>query len=299
MNPAPDAVRAASGVTAMSQHDDHLSSRDFNRLSSLVYDVAGIRLTPEKKTMLEMRVKRRLRALNCSSYSAYCDRILRLDRTDEEILQFIDVVTTNKTDFFREPGHFEFLVNTCLGEWCARCGPRRPMLVWSAACSSGEEPYTLAMLMSDYRMATPGFNFQILATDISTAVLAKAVRGIYPAAAVEPVPLALRRRYLLRSRDRASDEVRVVAEMRRLIDFRRLNFMDSDYGLAQRADVIFCRNALIYFDRPTQEAILAKLTRCLQPHGYLFVGHSESLHDMNLPLRPAGPAVYRRLDRGC
>jgi chemotaxis protein methyltransferase CheR len=279
----------------MSHHDDHLSSRDFNRLSSLVYDVAGIRLTPEKKTMLEMRIKRRLRALDCPSYSVYCDQILRLERSDKEMLDFIDVVTTNKTDFFREPGHFEFLVNFCLPEWSARSGLRRPMLVWSAACSSGEEPYTLAMLLSDYRMATPGFSFQILATDISTTVLAKATRGIYAAEAIEPVPLAMRKRYLMRSRDRACAEVRVVPELRRAVDFRRLNFMESDYGLAQKADVIFCRNALIYFDRPTQEAILARLTGCLQPHGYLFVGHSESLHDMDLPLHPAGPAVYRRL----
>ena len=279
----------------MSQQEDRLSTRDFNRFSGLVYEIAGIRLTPEKKTMLEARIRRRLRALACASYSAYCDRLIRLEPSDEEMVRFIDVVTTNKTDFFREPGHFDFLAGTCLGEWSARSALQRPMLIWSAACSSGEEPYTLAMILSEYGAATPGFGFSILATDISTTVLEKAVRGIYTAATVEPVPMAMRRRYLMRSRDRSSTDVRIVPELRRLVEFRRLNFMDPDYGLARKADAIFCRNALIYFDRPTQEKILAKLTRCLEPHGYLFVGHSESLHDMDLPLVPVAPAVYRRL----
>jgi chemotaxis protein methyltransferase CheR len=211
------------------------------------------------------------------------------------MVHFIDVVTTNKTDFFREPRHFDFLRENCLGDWSARSGLRRPMLLWSAACSSGEEPYTLAMVVNDYAAIMPGFSFNILATDISTTVLEKAVKGIYSATAVEPVPKTMRYKYLLRSRDRQSCEVRVVPELRRVVEFRRLNFMDSDYGLAQKADVIFCRNALIYFDRENQERILTGLIRYLQPHGYLFVGHSETLHDMNLPLVPVAAAVYRRV----
>lgn len=282
----------------MNAHEDHLSNRDFNRLCSFVYDVAGIRLTAEKKTMLEVRIKRRLRALDCPSYSKYCEQLFSLDPSDGEIVQFIDVVTTNKTDFFREAGHFDFLRERCLQEFSARFGSQRPMLLWSAACSSGEEPYTLAMILSDYAANLPDFRFSILATDISTAVLEKAVRGIYPATVIEPVPIAMRHKYLMRSRDRQSCQVRVVPELRRTIEFRRLNLMDHDYGLEQKADVIFCRNVLIYFDRPTQERILAKLTRHLHPQGYLFVGHSETLHDMNLPLAPAGTAVYRRVSSG-
>ena len=279
----------------MTPHEDHLSTRDFNRLCGLIYDTAGIRISAEKKTMLELRVKRRLRALDCQSYSAYCERLLDLDPADEEMVHFIDVVTTNKTDFFREPAHFDFLRDPCLGEWCARSGLARPMMFWSAACSSGEEPYTLAMILSEYAEAAPGFNFNILATDVSTIVLEKAVAGIYPASVAEPVPVAMKRKYLMRSRDRQSCRVRVVPELRRRIEFRRLNFMDSDYGLTQKVDIIFCRNVLIYFDRTTQERILSRLTRYLHPHGYLFVGHSETLHDMNLPLAPVAPAVYRRV----
>jgi chemotaxis protein methyltransferase CheR len=278
----------------MTEHEDHLSTRDFNRLCALIHQVAGIRLTPEKKTMLEVRIKRRLRELDCRSYSAYCDRLLHLSPADEEMFRFIDVVTTNKTDFFREQGHFEFLQRSCLREWCSRSGMKRPMMIWSAGCSSGEEPYTLGMVLSDFSESTPGFSFNILATDVSTAVLQKAVKGIYAATVIEPVPVNMRRKYLMRSRDRQAEQVRVVPEVRRLVEFRRLNFMDSDYGLTQKADVIFCRNVLIYFDRATQERILARLTHHLYPHGYLFVGHSESLHEMDLPLVPVGPAVYRR-----
>jgi chemotaxis protein methyltransferase CheR len=279
----------------MNDQQDRLSDRDFTRLCRLIYDVAGIHIIPDKKTMIEARIKRRLRALDCPSYSLYCDRLFHLDAGDDEMVHFIDVVTTNKTDFFREAGHFDFLREKCLGEWCAGSGLKRPVQVWSAACSSGEEPYTLAMVLADYAESVPGFDFNILATDVSTTVLKKGVEGIYPAVAIEPVPVAMRAKYLMRSRDRKSGLVRVVPELRRRVEFRRLNFLDSDYRIAQRADAIFCRNVLIYFDRSMQERILSRLAHYLQPQGYLFVGHSESLHDMNLPLVAAGQAVYRRV----
>ena len=166
--------------------------------------------------------------------------------------------------------------------------------MWSAGCSTGEEPYTLAIVLSEYALTHPGFRFRILATDISTTVLAKAERGIYSEETVAPVPAALRRRYFMRSREPGSNKVRVVPELRRLVEFRRLNFMDTDYGVSGKADAIFCRNVIIYFDRPTQERILGRLCRHLVPQGYLFVGHAEALHDMHLPLTPVAPALYRR-----
>jgi chemotaxis protein methyltransferase CheR len=203
-------------------------------------------------------------------------------------------VTTNKTDFFREPRHFDFLVEKALPELTARDRGGRPLLIWSAGCSSGEEPYTLAMVLSEYGLTHPGFRFRILATDISTNVLAKAELGIYTSDMVSPVPAAIKRRYLMVSREPGSDQVRIVPELRRLIEFRRLNFMDADYGMAEKADAIFCRNVIIYFDRPTQESVLRKLSSNLVPRGYMFVGHSETLHDMDLPLTPIEPALYRR-----
>ena len=277
----------------MGIHEETLSARDFSRLSAFVYEEAGIRLGPEKRTMLEARLRRRLRSLNLDSYRRYCEYLLTAEGQREEMVPFLDVVTTNKTDFFREAAHFRFLAAEALPEMAARA-EGRPLLIWSAGCSSGEEPYTLAMVVSEYAEAHPGFRFRILATDLSTQVLERARLGIYSTESVEPVPPGLRKKYLLRSRDRGSNQVRVAPELRRLVEFRRLNFMDADYGLTGQADAIFCRNVLIYFDRATQEAILRKLTRHLAPLGYLFVGHSETLHDMQLPLTARGPALYRR-----
>jgi chemotaxis protein methyltransferase CheR len=278
----------------MSAHEETLSSRDFARLCTFVYSEAGICLGPEKKTMLEGRLKRRLRELNINSYKVYCEYLFGQEGLREEKVRFIDVVTTNKTDFFREPKHFDYLTQQALPEMTARSGGQ-PVLIWSAGCSSGEEPYTLAMVLSEYAEAHPGFRFRILATDISTKVLAKAEMGIYTGDVVEPVPPLMRRKYLMRSRERDGDRVRMVPELRKLLEFRRLNFMDTDYGVEEKADAIFCRNVIIYFDRPTQERILGKLSSYLKPGGYLFVGHSETLHDMNLPLEAVGPALYRRL----
>jgi len=154
----------------------------------------------------------------------------------------------------------------------------------------------MAIVLGEYALAHPGFRFRIQASDISTIVLDKAEKGVYTDEIVAPVPLALRRKYFMRSRDPGCNRVRVVPELRKCIEFRRLNFMDSDYGIPAKADAIFCRNVIIYFDRPTQERILQKLSNCLLPGGYMFVGHSETLHDMNLPLTPVAPALYRRVD---
>jgi chemotaxis protein methyltransferase CheR len=281
-------------MPTMSIHDESISARDYARLCELIYREAGIALGTEKKIMLEARLKRRLKALELASYREYCAMLFSRDRPTDELLHLIDAVTTNKTDFFREPRHFDFLTTRALPDLIARNRPGQPLLVWSAGCSSGEEPYTLAMVLSEYADTHPGFRFRIMATDISTTVLARADRGVYTDEVVAPVPAALKRKYFLRDRD--SGLVRVTPELRRLVEFRRLNFMDADYGIEEKADAIFCRNVIIYFDRPTQERILGRLASCLAPQGYMFVGHSETLHDMNLPLAPVAPALYRRVD---
>src|ERR1035441_41680 len=150
----------------MSAHDESISSRDYKRLCDLIYGAAGIRLGPEKKTMLEIRIRRRLRALNLNTYAEYCDFLFGHDGMKEEIVHFIDVVTTNKTDFFREAAPFDFLVDRALPDLTLGIAGGRPLLVWSAACSTGEEPYTLAIVMSEYAASHPGFRFRILATDV-------------------------------------------------------------------------------------------------------------------------------------
>ena len=278
----------------MTIYSDSLSIRDLNRLCRLIYEQSGITLSAEKKIMLEGRLKRRLTCLNLSSYREYCDYLFDGHGHDaEELVHLIDAVTTNKTDFFREKTHFDFLVEQAIPELTAGDASSREILVWSAGCSSGEEPYTLAMVLNEYRESHAGFRFRLLATDISTAVLEKAQLGVFSSEVVCPVPPDLRRKYFMRSRDRASSLLRVVPELRQMIEFRRLNLME-EFGLPDPADAIFCRNVIIYFDRPTQERLFHKFTRQLVDGGYMFVGHSESLHHMDVPLVPVGPALYRK-----
>ncbi len=280
----------------MTTHADSLSSRDLNRLCRLIYEQAGITLGAEKQIMLEGRLKRRLTSLQLSSYGEYCDYLFDGSGHDaEEMVHLIDVVTTNKTDFFREKTHFDFLAAKMLPEFTAREGNSRELSIWSAGCSTGEEPYTLAMVLSEYQQAHPGFRFRLLATDISTAVLSKAECGVFPSEALRPVPPDLRRKYFMRSRDRDSNLLRVVPELRQKVEFRRLNLME-EFAISERADAIFCRNVIIYFDRSTQERLFRKFCRQLVDGGYMFVGHSESLHHMDVPLVPVAPALYRKAD---
>jgi chemotaxis protein methyltransferase CheR len=278
----------------MSNHGQFLSNTDLNRLRGLVYAQAGINLSPDKKTMLELRIRHRMRSLELHSYADYCGYLFSQRGQAEEMVPFLDVVTTNKTDFFREPSHFDYLTKTALPKLGADCGLLRPLLVWCAGCSTGEEAYTLAMVLSEYALAHPGFRFKILATDLCTRVLEKANLAIYKSEAVDPVPTDLRRKYFVRSRDRNTNLVRVVPELRDLVEFHRLNFMESEYAIGAQADVIFCRNVIIYFDRSTQEQVLQKLARCLTPNGHLFLGHSETLHGLNVPLVPVAPALYKK-----
>ena len=278
----------------MRSRNEGLSKSDFERLRDLIYSESGINLSADKKTMMEIRIKRRLQNLNIATFGEYCDSVFTQEGKENELVHLIDVITTNKTDFFREARHFDYLVSNALPDLAARKGANRKSLVWSAGCSTGEEPYTLAMVLSEYSEACPGFGFRVLATDISTAVLTKAAMGIFKAELLVPVRQDLRKKYFMRSRDPESDLLRVVPELRALIEFRRINFMDSDFGLAELPEIIFCRNVIIYFDRPTQVRLLGKLTRQLSPGGYFFAGHSESLQGMDLPLVPVAPAVYRK-----
>lgn len=270
-----------------------LSKNDFSRLSEFIYKECGIKMPPAKKTMLEARLQKRLRTLGINSFSAYCDFLFSTDGLQLELVQMIDLVTTNKTDFFREPDHFDYLVNHVLPQWIDKGGGRR-LNVWSAGCSTGEEPYTLAMVLQEYAEEVPGFTYSIMATDISTRVLEKARTAIYDEDRVIPVPMSLKKKYLLRSKDRSNGLVRIVPELRSKVCFQRLNFMDDSFGLRDRLDVIFCRNVIIYFDRPTQKRLLHKFIDNMAPGGYIFMGHSETLNGLDLPLLAVHPTVYRK-----
>ena len=273
-----------------------MSDQEFERFSGFIHREYGIKMPPAKKAMLQTRLQKRLRLLGMSSFSQYADHLFSPEGLRTELTAMIDAVTTNKTDFFREPGHFDYLTGTAVPELLAsgRIATRKGLMVWSAGCSSGEEPYTLAMVLAEFVGSFPGLDFTILATDISTQVLEKAKAAIYDEERVTPVPAKLKARYLLRSKDRRSGTVRIVPELRSRVLFRRLNFMDDDFGMREPLDVIFCRNVIIYFDFRTQAALLNRLCRHLKPGGYLFMGHSETLNGMNLPLTPVSASVYRK-----
>jgi len=273
-----------------------MSDKDFVRLSEFIRSSCGIKLPPAKKTMLEGRLRKRLRALSIRSFERYCEFLFSPDGSESEYIHMIDAVTTNKTDFFREPDHFDFLFERALPELVGLYGDgaRKKFNVWSAACSTGEEPYTLAMVLSEFSQCCPGFGFSILATDISTAVLEKARSGIYEHDRVIPVPMELRKKYLLKSRKKETGLVRIAPELRNSVQFGRLNLQEEEYGINVPISILFCRNVLIYFDRPTQEKLLKRLSQHLMPGGYLFVGHSESLHGMDLPLVQTATTIYRK-----
>ncbi len=286
---------SARSLSDLSWTEVRLGSRDFTVLSAFIQKEVGIQVPPAKRVMLESRLRRRLRALGLKDFHTYTARVLGPQRDEEEIINLIDAVTTNKTDFFREPHHFAYLEQHVLPQLVDMGigATTQPLTVWSAASSTGEEPYTLAMVLSEFSEAH-GIDWRIIATDICTAVLARARRAIYGQEAVAPVPSALKARYLLRSRDRSQGLVRVVPGLRRKVTFQRLNLLDHHYDIPRPIDVIFCRNVFIYFNRATQEQILLRFVDCLRPGGFVFLGHSETVTGLSVPLAQIAPTIYRK-----
>ncbi len=276
---------------------DALSTRDFARLASIIEQHCGIRMPPSKRTMVEGRLRRRVRALSLPSMHDYCRHVLDEGALDVELVNLIDAVTTNKTDFFREIEHFRFLTERGIPELMRlphRPGRDRPMKFWSAACSTGAEPYTLAILLHEHARAHGPIRHEILATDICTEALAAAKQAVYPQEMAGMIPKPLLARYARRSRDASNPTIRLIPAVRQAVRFGHLNVMEPTYPMATDMDVIFFRNILIYFDKPTQKAVLHRLCRHLRPGGYLFVGHSETIANMDLPLTQVSSAVFTR-----
>ena len=274
-----------------------LSDREFELFRRLVYERTGISLGPHKRHLLRARLGRRLRALGCATFSEYYQYLMDPGAGGaEEMRAFINAITTNKTDFFREAHHFQFLG----GPWAAgrrlegdRSGRRR-LRFWSAACSSGEEPYTLAIVLNEARLAPPLWDTRILASDIDTNVLAQTESGVYSMERTAPIPRDLLRRYFLHRDGPAGEEVRVRPQLQQLLTVRRLNLADPVWPIRSRFDVIFCRNALIYFDRTMQKNILERLVSLLEPGGLLFLGHAESVFGLIDGLAHLGNTIYAR-----
>ncbi len=273
-----------------------MSARDFERLSAFISAHCGIKMPPAKKTLLESRLQKRLRTLRLASFRDYCEFLFSVPEGAGELVLMIDAVTTNKTDFFREPVHFSFLTESILPEFFRDHGQAlgKPFTVWSAGCSSGEEPYTLAITLSEYAERNPGFQFTIMATDISTKVLDKARLGIYDEGQIAMIPLVLKQKYFMRSKDRDRGLVRVLPTLRSAVQFKRLNLMDEHFAVPEASmDAIFCRNVMIYFERDTQYKLLRKFCRYLKTGKYLFLGHSETVQGLQLPLVRLASTIYR------
>jgi chemotaxis protein methyltransferase CheR len=272
----------------------HLSDRHFRSIARLIETQVGIKLPNGKRLMLEGRLQKRVRALNYSDINEYVEHLFDEGALDHELTHLIDVVTTNKTDFFREPAHFDFMRNVAVPELLKSRTRSQTLKIWSSACSTGMEAYTTAMVLQDMLRASARFRFLILGTDISTAVLRVAETAIYTRDMLSPVPDEFVKHYFLKSRNPSSDEVRVVPEVRQRVNFMRMNLMDVSYPVDRDVDIIFCRNVLIYFEREIQRKVVENLCTHLRPGGYLMVGHSESMvHSVVPGLKQVQPTIFR------
>jgi chemotaxis protein methyltransferase CheR len=276
-------------VARLSAATDTLADADYEFLRRLVYEHSRIHLGPDKRALVSGRVAKRLRALNISSYHEYC-QWLKTQADAEELTDLVDVISTNHTHFFREEKHFDWLRAAQLPQWRRGHDEHETFRAWSAASSTGEEPYTLAIVLAEW-FGLDG-NWTIDATDISTRVLARAEQAIYDGEKIAPIPRELLRRYFQRGVGQWDGCFRVREQLRQHVRFQHLNLLQPRYPFAQRFQLIFCRNVMIYFDRPTQETLIGKLTEQLEPGGHLLVGHSESLSGIRHSLRQLQPAIY-------
>ena len=271
-----------------------LNDADFTKLSNFIYVNYGIKLPISKKIMLQSRLVSRLKINGIKSYADYTKYVLSGEASESEIVNMIDLVSTNKTDFYRESAHFDFMKDVILPDFLAS-ESRQPMKIWSSASSSGEEAYTIAIVISEFIENNRKIDFEILGTDISSRILDKAKMGIYPMDRVDVIPLTQKKKYLLRSKDQENPMVRIVPHLRAKTRFQRLNLMDPSYNVTKDFDIIFCRNVLIYFDRETQEKVINKLCMHLKPGGYFFLGHSESISGIDVPLKPLKPTMFVKI----
>ncbi len=267
------------------QFDD----RDFAFIRRLVHAEAGIALSDAKRHLVYGRLSRRLRHLRLARFSDYC-ALLESDG-GHELRELINAITTNLTSFFREMHHFTYLRQTLVPQLVAQNAATRRIRVWSAGCSTGEEPYSIAMTLRE--SVPPGWDVRILATDIDSRVIDTAEAGIYAEERVEAMDPVVRKRWIRRGRGAQAGRVRVAAELREMITFRRLNLMDA-WPMRGPFDVLFCRNVVIYFDKETQAVLFGRYADLLAPRGHLFIGHSENLWRVSDRFEPLGHTMYRK-----
>jgi chemotaxis protein methyltransferase CheR len=268
------------------------TGRELRAIVGLVREKSGIALHEGKAALITARLQKRLRATGCRTFSHYLER-LATDDTGDELVCLLDAITTNHTSFFREPEHFDILASQVVPAWLAR-GSRSGLEAWSAACATGEEPYSMAMALWDALPDAERTRLHVIASDLSTRAVTAARQGIYRLDRVADLPVAVQRRHFERGHGPHEGRARVRAHIRHLVDFAQVNLVSvTDLGL--RFPVIFCRNVLIYFDQPVQQRVVTMLERHLEPGGFLFIAHSESLNGIEHGLQWVAPAVYRKV----
>lgn len=257
---------------------EHLTEIDFLKFKNLIYKNTGIFLRDTKVEMVNSRLLNRLRTLKISTFTDYYNYLIRVD-DGTELLEMINCITTNKTDFFRENHHFEFMYKYILPKikQNAYNTGNLEFKAWSAACSTGEEPYTIAIVLKDFFKDNTGWNLKVLASDLDTNVLKKAYEGVYTQEVVTPIPPHLLREYFYKGEEENKGFFKVKEKLQYIITFKKINLIDDVYPISSPLDVIFCRNVFIYFDNQTVEMIVNKFSRYLKPGGFLFLGHSESI----------------------
>ncbi|MEK6538364.1 MAG: protein-glutamate O-methyltransferase CheR [Nitrospirota bacterium] len=272
-----------------------ITDEEFNLFRKLIYDKSGINLSPEKKSLIQTRLIKRLHLRNCETFYQYY-RYINMDRTGEEMIAMLNAISTNLTKFFREEEHFNFLNNKVLPDLISnkRKNVERKLRVWSAGCSSGEEAYTLGITVLRHIDTPLVWNIKILATDISTDILQMAAEGVYEVDKISNLPKELLNEYFVKDNAGYNNCYKVTPLLRDIITFRRLNLIDETYPFKGKFDFIFCRNVMIYFDKKTQEGIVNRFYNHLEDGGYLFIGHSESLNGVKSPFKYELPAVYRK-----
>jgi chemotaxis protein methyltransferase CheR len=273
----------------MTEQEHPLNNDVFKLFRALVYRECGINLTDHKRAMFSSRLQKRLSQLGLTSFQDYYDLVVG-GHSDAELTTMLDYISTNQTEFFREPHHFTFLRERVLPELAVD----KTVRIWSTACSSGEEPYSIAMTLSDTIDSSSTWNCRILASDISTRMLAKAATGQYSHEKINSLSSDLVRRHFLLGKGNRRELVKIKPHIANMAVFRRINLMDDRYPIKSLLDVIFCRNVLIYFDRETQAKVLARLSRYLKPGGYLFLGHSETMQGISDAFHYVAPTIYRK-----
>lgn len=269
----------------------NLSDDDFYKLRDIIYNEAGIKLGDVKKILMQSRLIKRLRDLRLENFTEYYEYLI--NNFEDEKINFINSITTNKTDFFRENDHFEYMKSKILPDFEKK--NERELRIWSAGCSTGEEPYTVAITLFEYFNGKVPPEFLILATDIDTQVLEKAQDGKYASDHLADVDPKYLKNYFMHESNEKGEFYRVKDQLKKVIYFRRLNLLQDEYPMKKKFDIIFCRNVIIYFDRETQKKLFDKYHKYLKDDGYLLIGHSENITSITDKFTLAGRTIYRKV----